>query len=64
MGAFDSAESLGPLFDLLEAGGVDTIDAAQIYEDSEKLRGIANAGTRSSIDTKHAGGAKLGASPC
>lgn len=61
-GEFDTAESLGPLFDLLEAGGVDTIDTAQIYGDSEKVLGSANAGKRFTLDTKHPGGAKPGAS--
>lgn len=57
---FGSSQALEPLFALLESEGVKTIDTAQIYGDSEKLLGGAKAGTRFTLDTKHAGGAKPG----
>ena len=41
---------------VLEKGGVNDIDTAQLYGDSEKLFGDVHAASRFSIDTKHVGG--------
>ena len=54
--AFNSAETIGELYDVLEKGGVKIIDSAQLYEGSERMIGETNGGSRFTIDTKWKGG--------
>jgi len=43
-------------FDILEEEGIDTIDTARLYGQSETLLGLAGADERFTLDTKVAGG--------
>ena len=58
--AFGTVQAVQEVLDVLKAGGVDTIDTAQIYGDSETLIGEADAGASFIIDTKAAGGFNAG----
>jgi len=54
--SFGDDETIRKLYDALEAGGVKTIDTAQIYQGSEELMGKTGAGKRFAIDSKAAAG--------
>ena len=54
--AFERADQLPKLFEILDAGGCTNIDTATLYGASEKLLGESNAGKRFTIDTKTQGG--------
>jgi aflatoxin B1 aldehyde reductase len=54
--AFSTPESIGAVLSTLETAGVNTIDTAQIYGESEALLGEAKAGERFTFDTKAPGG--------
>jgi len=58
--AFPDSESVNNALDLLEQNGVKILDTAQLYGDSEKMLGIAEAGKRFIIDTKSRGGFEAG----
>lgn len=51
-----SCTEVPQLFDVLASHGVDTIDTAVIYGESEELLGIHRAGERFTVDTKNPGG--------
>ncbi|KAF7159598.1 hypothetical protein CNMCM6106_006914 [Aspergillus hiratsukae] len=53
---FGSLEATKHALDLLGASGVNSIDTARIYPDSEEYLGQAGAAARFSIDTKYPGG--------
>ncbi|CEL05532.1 hypothetical protein ASPCAL06650 [Aspergillus calidoustus] len=53
---FTSLEAMKGALDLLEAGGVKTIDTARFYPDSEEWLGEAAAAFQFTIDTKYPGG--------
>ncbi|KAL5336683.1 putative aldehyde reductase, partial [Aspergillus crustosus] len=53
---FTSASDTQEALDLLEAGGVQTIDTARIYTNSEHFLGEVNGASRFAIDTKYPGG--------
>lgn len=55
-GVFKTAEECHDVFKILKDHGVDTIDTAQLYGDSEKILGEAKAGEQFTIDTKTPGG--------
>jgi len=54
--SFSGVEGVKQALDILEANGVKNIDTAQLYGDSEKLLGLAEAGKRFTLDTKSRGG--------
>lgn len=53
---FKTVEDCHDVFKILTRHGVDTIDTAQLYGDSEKILGEAKAGEQFIIDTKTPGG--------
>ncbi|KAL2819728.1 NADP-dependent oxidoreductase domain-containing protein [Aspergillus granulosus] len=53
---FVSVEVTASALNLLEAGGIKSIDTARFYPDSEDYLGQAGAASRFSIDTKYPGG--------
>jgi aryl-alcohol dehydrogenase-like predicted oxidoreductase len=53
---FTTVDATKGALDLLEAGGVTTIDTARMYPDSEDYLGQAGAAGRFAIDTKYPGG--------
>ncbi|KAL2855948.1 hypothetical protein BJY01DRAFT_242887, partial [Aspergillus pseudoustus] len=53
---FSSVDATKHALDILEAGGVKTIDTARFYPDSEEYLGQAGAADRFAIDTKYPGG--------
>jgi aflatoxin B1 aldehyde reductase len=55
-GVFKTVEECHEVFKILKAHGVETIDTAQLYGDSEKILGEAKAGEQFIIDTKTPGG--------
>ncbi|KAJ7714902.1 aldehyde reductase [Mycena metata] len=59
---FPDEESIEKLYKLLEDAGVDTIDTARLYVDSEKWIGKTGGGKRFTIDTKTGGGFAPGTS--
>jgi diketogulonate reductase-like aldo/keto reductase len=54
-GVFKTVEECHEVFKILKAHGVETIDTAQLYGDSEKILGEAKAGEQFIIDTKTPG---------
>ncbi|KAG9579372.1 Aldo/keto reductase, partial [Aureobasidium melanogenum] len=54
--SFKTVEDCRDVFKTLKAHGVDVIDTAQLYGDSEKILGEAKAGEQFIIDTKTPGG--------
>lgn len=54
--SFKTVEDCHEVFKTLKAHGVDVIDTAQLYGDSEKILGEAKAGEQFIIDTKTPGG--------
>ncbi|KAJ7720841.1 NADP-dependent oxidoreductase domain-containing protein [Mycena metata] len=59
---FPDEESIEKLYRLLEEGGVDAIDTARIYENSEEWIGKTGGGKRFPIDSKTPGGFAPGSS--
>ncbi|KAH8901054.1 Aldo/keto reductase [Thozetella sp. PMI_491] len=56
-GNFSEPGDVNAVFDTLEQHGIDTIDTAQLYDDSETVLGRANLAARSfAVDTKVPGG--------
>jgi hypothetical protein len=54
--AFKDAATIKELYDVLEKGGVKTIDSAQLYTGSEQLIGETDGASKFTIDTKWQGG--------
>jgi aflatoxin B1 aldehyde reductase len=54
--SFSTPEQATQLLDLLEQEGIQQIDTAQLYGNSEEFLGSLKAGDRFIIDTKHVGG--------
>ena len=59
--AYPTLESITEVLDILHAKGIQTIDTAKIYDNSEELLGKAHAGSRFAINSKFPGG--LGPEP-
>jgi aflatoxin B1 aldehyde reductase len=51
-GVFKTKEECHDVFKILKAHGVETVDTAQLYGDSEKILGEANVGDQFIVDTK------------
>lgn len=60
--AFGTVDGLQQALKVLKDNGIDTVDTAQIYGESETLLGEANAGSSFIIDTKAGGGFRGNAS--
>lgn len=54
--AFPTPDLVRPVLDIVSAAGIQNIDTAQIYGNSEDLLGQVNAGERFVFDTKAPGG--------
>jgi aflatoxin B1 aldehyde reductase len=57
-GVFKTKEECHDVFKILKAHGVETVDTAQLYGDSEKILGEAKVGDQFIVDTKTPGGFK------
>ncbi|OJJ38123.1 hypothetical protein ASPWEDRAFT_103768 [Aspergillus wentii DTO 134E9] len=55
-GNFATVEDTQVIFHALKEEGIDTVDTAQVYGQSESLLGQAEAGLSFTVDTKHCGG--------
>lgn len=51
-----TVETVEEVLQYLEKEGIQTIDTAEIYGESEEFLGMAGAATRFTIDTKFSGG--------